>query len=602
MIFFIIMSSVNTRVTNAVGIDVEFPEPRGRILETLISVDDPQFKEYDSFTGTGTIAKITYKEEGYREYISLLKDTVPPPPQDYFFRYLTGLPTIDTSVHWFLYFKHTLVNTGNVVIDNVKLDGWNAFAIDEEGGEYTTPRALWRLYKYETKCPSSIPVGGSVDAITSYQIHNVPRLRTVFTFSFLASGEVLDSWSGKDIFSTGREVVKFVGSDYILPKLDLIRFKPGSTIISPPEVIDYAFNLSNRLASTISFSVSYKFAQTTTWELNLWPSAHQGLVGSEEVILSPHETWTKRLSAVFPSNRDSHAVYVDFAVLITSGENAPPLLGEVWEHLYGADSYLGITGASTSLATVNGKLVARIFFNLVPYVSPSSMDILPYEYNYSISVYDANYNRLVIGPKHIPVSRTIRKGEVEKIVYDIPFEELKKEGKYLVQIDTYRPSEEIKMMNYARVTVPLLVNLPDLEVDEGSVNVQKPFQPGIPNTVMITMRNLGRADAVNVSTILYVDDRVLKSERIKVPAKSEISLNISWTPTENRHTLSLVVDPDHMVYELNEDNNRVLKFFSSTPYHPTPTFNRYIWLAVIVIIAIVALGVGITLKMRARRI
>jgi subtilase family serine protease len=119
---------------------------------------------------------------------------------------------------------------------------------------------------------------------------------------------------------------------------------------------------------------------------------------------------------------------------------------------------------------------------------------------------------------------------------------------------------------------------------------------------MITMRNLGRADAVNVSTILYVDDRVLKSERIKVPAKSEISLNISWTPTENRHTLSLVVDPDHMVYELNEDNNRVLKFFSSTPYHPTPTFNRYIWLAVIVIIAIVALGVGITLKMRARRI
>jgi len=595
IIFFMITSSTHIAVTRAA--EMMPPEPKGVILETLISVDDPQFKGYDSSTNTGVIAKITYNERGYREYISLAKDTIQPPPQDYFFRYLTGLPIVNTSTHWFLYFKHTLVNTGDVIIDNVKLDGWNAFVIDEEGSEYTTPRALWRLYKYEVKCPSSIPVGGSVTAITSYQIHNIPRLRAVFTFSFLASGEVLDSWSGKDMFSAGREIVKFVGSDYVLPKLNLIRFKPGSTVITPPEIIDYGFNVTNRLNSNVDLSVSYKFAQTVTWELNLWPSAYQGLVGSEEITLPPNGTWTKRLSTMFPPGKDDHAVYVDFAVLITSGENVPPLLGEVWEHLYGANSYLGITGVSTSLTTNGGKPVAQIFFNLVSYASPCSMDVLPYEYNYSISVYDASHDKLIIGPKQVPVSCTIKKGGAEKVIYSIPLEELRKGGKYLIQIDTYRYSERTGIMNYARVITPLLVNLPDLEVSKGSINIQKPFKLGSPNIITITVRNLGKADALNATIVLYVDNNSLKILEETIPAQSDFSCDISWTPTKDKHKVSLVVDPNNMIYELNEDNNDVERSYSSMSPPASAVFSQYNWL-IIIFVATTVLVVSIMLKVK----
>lgn len=538
-------------------------EPKGVILETLVSVDDPGFGKYDPSTGNGTVAKIMYRKGGYREFTSLLEENSPPPPGDYFFRYLTGIPVINASAHWFLFFKHTLRNIGEVNIENAKLDGWHAYTIDENGNEFTSPRSLWRLYKYESKCSTSIQVGETVYATVSYQIHKIPSLRTTFIFSFLSSDAVLDTWAYQGMI--GKELVRFTGSNYTLPKLDLRRLKPGSTILSPPETIEYEFTIANRLKdSSLNVSIQYKFAQTVTWEINLWPSAYQGLIGSQEVTLKPMATWSKRLATEFPADKDNHAVHIYFGVLIVSGKDAPPLLGEVWENLYGANSYLGITGASTKLSLQAGWPYVELSFNLVPYVSPASMDVIPYEYNFTVTVYDQDYNLLVYGPVSKSVDVLIRKGEKLRVTYSIPVKELKHGWKHMVQIDTYRVSRMVNPMNYARVSVPSLLSLPDLEINSEDINLYRPLKPGIENAVTCRIRNSGISEAENVKVELYIDGSLLSVQSISIQAESKTLVNFYWTPSKSLHKISVIIDPENDIYEMDEANNKAERMFSSS--------------------------------------
>jgi len=574
-------------------------EPKGVILETLISVDDGEFREYNPLTGNGTVAKIIYREAGYREFTSLIKDNFPPPSGDYFFRYLTGLPVVNTSAHWFLFFKHTLKNTGDVNIENARLDGWHAYVIDENGNEFTSPRVLWRLYKYESKAPSSIMVGETVNAVTSYQIHKIPSLRTMFIFSFLSSDAVLDTWAYQGLI--GKEVVRFTGFNYSLPRLELRRFKPGSIILTPPETIEYEFTIANRMRdSSLNASIQYKFAQTVTWEINLWVSAHQGLIGSQEVSLKPLETWSKRLVTEFPADKDDHAVHVYFGVLLISGKEPPPLLGEVWETLYGANSYLGVTAASTKMAYHEGRAYVELSFNLVPYVSPASMDVMPYEYNFTITVYDQDYNQLIYGPVRKSVDIPIRKGEKLRVTYNIPVEELKQGWKIMVQVDTYRVTEMVNSMNYARVSVPSLLSLPDLSVNSEGVDLYRPMKPGVENVAICRVRNLGISDVKDVRVELLVDDEPVGLQNASVQARSETIVNFYWTPSGDAHKVKVVVDPENAVYEMNEGNNEAERIFSSSVQIP-PMDYRWIIPAVVAAVALVFLWLrklGRTVKLR----
>ncbi|MBS7629548.1 hypothetical protein KEJ23_06265 [Candidatus Bathyarchaeota archaeon] len=513
------------------------------IVETLISIDDPEFNAYSYETGNGTVARV-YDRGGVKYFESLINEsTAPHPPDDYTFRYLTGIPVVDTSKHWNIYFKHRVLNRGDVTVENCKLDGWHAYIIAPDGN-------LWRLYKYSTQSPETLRPGEQLIATNTYQIHNIPNYRATFYFTFNSGDSSLDSWD------TGREILRFIGSNYSLPHMSLLRLKPGKVELTPPTIIDYIFNITNVRDEPIKISVDYKFAETAIWILHLWPSGYMGKTGKHEVTLKPMSTWSTRMTETFPDDKSDHAVHIYYGVIITSGEDAPPLKGEIWEDLYGVNSYLGLKDAYARLIK-SGRFEVEVAFTLVPYVSPSSQDVKPYEYNVTLTIYDSNYREVIHGPLRRTLNQQIRKGYELEVYWRIPTGALNnREGKYMAQIDTWRlPTGKGGPMHLARISLPFWLTLPDITVKPEDIKIQKVPEVGVENRLLIEFSNKGRMDAENFPIEIYVDGAPLHSKNITVPAGTSVVEEFAWTPQKNTQTIEVKVDPKGLVEEADKTNN-----------------------------------------------
>jgi hypothetical protein len=480
-------------------------EPKAVIKETLISIDDPAFGPYNPITGNGTIAKILdFNGIKYFESLAPL-NWMRPPPDDYEFRYLTGLPQVNVTKHWKLHFKHYITNLRGVEIENCQMDGWHAYLIAPDG-------VLWRLYKYQVESPASLPPYATIVANATYQIHNIPEHRVTFLFSFISGGAAIDSWG------VGREVIRFVGFKYDLPRIALKRISPGKVEIVPPRFIEYSFSIKNVQGESLEMALDYKFGETTVWEMNLWPSGHQGEIKSMELILRPLESKTMNISAYFPEDKDDHGVLVYFGVIIVRGALAPPLKGEIWENLYGSNSYLGIKQSWFSMGphgVLPNNSDINLFVVVAPYVSPFSKDVLPGDHYVRFRIFDAHYRSLLHGPVDLLIDAAIRKGSEMILNYTIPKEFFAHgEGRYMAQIDTFRRGEKGMDMNLARVSIPFQLKLPDLSV-KGLV--------GHEDKVIAKIENLGHWPAHNATIAFYVDGAKLSEKSISIgPGEIEI--------------------------------------------------------------------------------
>ncbi|NJE53921.1 CARDB domain-containing protein [Thermococcus sp. 21S9] len=100
------------------------------------------------------------------------------------------------------------------------------------------------------------------------------------------------------------------------------------------------------------------------------------------------------------------------------------------------------------------------------------------------------------------------------------------------------------------------VKLPDLKVD--AIGPTK-FYVGIPQTINVTIQNLGGPVDKPFDVVLYVNGtevgRVTVSE---VSEGAEFSLPFKWTPEkEGNYTIKAVIDPDNRIQESNESNNEL---------------------------------------------
>lgn len=522
------------------------------ISETLVSVDDPDFKAYDPSSGNGAIARII-DVNGVKYFQSLVGGAAVPPPDDYLFRYVTKLPEVDTTKHWKLYFRHRIVNLGEVDLENCALDGWHSYLIAPGGGLYGN---LWRLYKYNTSSPTLLKAKTAIMANTSYIIHNIPSgYRVTFIFSFKTGDTILDSWVEGGVI--GREIIKFKGPNYTLPLMELNRIKPGTVKLTPPKLIEYDFKIINlNDTSSLEIRLEYKFGETTVWEMQLWPSGNQGDIGSIEFTLEPLAEKSFNRALLFPEDRDDHGVLVYFAVLILSGEVVPPLMGEIWENLYGVNSYLGIKESWID-TVIRGKEDSRIelFTVVAPYASPFSQDIQPYEHHLELRIFDGNYRELLLGPIRIIINGVIKKGDELLVNYTIPLKELSyRSGRYIMQIDTYRRglSED---MNLARLSIPFHLSLPDLHLRD--LTLKGELEVGTSNTAIVTLENVGEAPANDFKVGFYVNGVLMEERILSLMPGEAMELTFNWVPQRGRTKITVKADIDHILPEDKLEDNQV---------------------------------------------
>ncbi|MEM2340907.1 MAG: hypothetical protein QW371_02665 [Candidatus Bathyarchaeia archaeon] len=518
-------------------------EPKAVIEETLVSVDDPTFGPYDPTTGNGTIARIL-DLNGIKYFESSAPILMRPPPDDYYFRYLTGIPVVNASNHWRLYFKHYVTNVGEILIENCQMDGWHAYLVAPDG-------VLWRLHKYQVESPSSLPQNATIVANMSYQIHNIPEHRVTFLFSFMGGGAIIDSWR------VGREIIKFIGIKYDLPRISLRRIQPGKVEIGPPRLIQYSFSIENIQDEVLEISLDYKFGETTVWEMNLWPSGNQGEVGSMELSLKPGELKTINMSSYFPDDKDDHAVLIYFGVIIIRGALAPPLKAEIWENLYGSNSYLGIKQAWIWMDPYglksNGSGLS-LFIAVAPYISPFSKDVLPRDHYVRLTIFDAHYRKPLHGPVDLLIDTTIRKGAEMILNYTIPKDFLLNgEGRYIAQIDTFRRGGKGADMHLARVSIPFQVRLPDLSIKGLEVGRGA---SGFVERVIVSVENLGSWPARNATVTLYIDEVKISEKSISIDPGEISVVELDFEPRGRRFLITVECLSYDSFPDINLSNNK----------------------------------------------
>ncbi len=102
--------------------------------------------------------------------------------------------------------------------------------------------------------------------------------------------------------------------------------------------------------------------------------------------------------------------------------------------------------------------------------------------------------------------------------------------------------------------------LPDLTVDDIVIASGVGF-PNIPNKIRVPIRNDGFADASNVSVVFKVNDAITGNETIEcINPGATTNISFGWTPEQTgSYKLSVVVDPENTIAELNETNNYITK-------------------------------------------
>ena len=110
----------------------------------------------------------------------------------------------------------------------------------------------------------------------------------------------------------------------------------------------------------------------------------------------------------------------------------------------------------------------------------------------------------------------------------------------------------------ASINVTVLPSdLPDLRLTASDLTV-KPLKPrdGETVTLIATVHNTGQADASTFVVRFLVDGAVVGEQTVTTLGKgANITRESSWKAREGTHSLSVVIDPDNHIGELNESNN-----------------------------------------------
>jgi len=108
--------------------------------------------------------------------------------------------------------------------------------------------------------------------------------------------------------------------------------------------------------------------------------------------------------------------------------------------------------------------------------------------------------------------------------------------------------------------------LSDLMVDSSSFQFPQPLIFGDNVTINITVWNLGDASAYNVNVSCYENGRLFDSKIIpSIPAYSSYQTSCNWT-VSCLTNISVVVDPENTIKELNESNNEAWQQVSIFEY------------------------------------
>jgi len=102
--------------------------------------------------------------------------------------------------------------------------------------------------------------------------------------------------------------------------------------------------------------------------------------------------------------------------------------------------------------------------------------------------------------------------------------------------------------------------LPDLTVDDVVIACGVGC-PNVTNKVRVPIRTDGFVRASNVSVVFKVNDVITASETIEcINHTATTNISFGWTPNQTgSYKLSVVVDPENTIAELNETNNYITK-------------------------------------------
>jgi subtilase family serine protease len=125
--------------------------------------------------------------------------------------------------------------------------------------------------------------------------------------------------------------------------------------------------------------------------------------------------------------------------------------------------------------------------------------------------------------------------------------------------------EKNKENNVANVTV---IIVPDIAINVNNVSISGTTEGNI--TISAILRNIGPADADNVP-IFFIDGNIENGSLIanysirSLSADTEFFINITWSAEAGSHNLSIIIDPNNTLSELDKSNNVVILPVIVTP-------------------------------------
>ena len=134
-----------------------------------------------------------------------------------------------------------------------------------------------------------------------------------------------------------------------------------------------------------------------------------------------------------------------------------------------------------------------------------------------------------------------------------------------VQVDPGNNIPEIREDDNDAFVTLSIISLPDLAISTNSIV----FTPQVPKdgdtvTITVTVKNLGEQDASDVTVRAYEGSTVIGSQVIPLisgNSQAVASFTYDTTGRSGAHEISVMVDPDSIIAEISEDNNRAFRAF-----------------------------------------
>jgi hypothetical protein len=115
-------------------------------------------------------------------------------------------------------------------------------------------------------------------------------------------------------------------------------------------------------------------------------------------------------------------------------------------------------------------------------------------------------------------------------------------------------------------SIEILINAPDLTLESPDITFSNPNPAeGEIITINATIRNIGLIDAVNVTVEFFdgIPEFQISNVTINsIRAGENETVNVTWNTTGKmgKHSISVMIDPDDVIEEMNETNDRTSRF------------------------------------------